>query len=160
MRIFCAWGSALMNICTVVTCSLGLFCDINFLVFFQFLFVVYFRCLNRSNQCSKLEKYILFGNETSAQVTVKQGPCFNLSVIFHFNYKQMKVQRTRLILDKWCLPLIYMWDLETKPPIFIFIKMRGDLFTTSKHKRTEDFGGPELKYGASCTILFRFLFEA
>lgn len=56
----------------------------------------------------------------------------------------MKVQRTHLMLDKWCLPLIYVWDLETKPPISIFIKMRGDLFTTSKHKRTKDLGGPEL----------------
>ncbi len=115
--------------------------------------MIYFRCLNRSNQCSKLEKYILFGNETSAQVTVKQGSCFNLSVIFHFNYKQMKVQHTHLMLDKWWLTLIYVWDLETKPPKFIFIKMRGDLSTISKHKRTEDHGGPELKYVASYTIL-------
>ncbi len=63
------------------------------------------------------------------------------------------MQHTHLMLDKWCLPLIYVWDLETKPPIFIFIKMRGDLFTTLNHKRTEDLSGPELKYVASYTIL-------
>lgn len=63
----------------------------------------------------------------------------------------MKVQHMHLMLDKWCVPLIYVWDLETKPPIFIFIKMGEDLFCT-KHKHTEDLGGPEFQYVLSCTV--------
>lgn len=56
------------------------------------------------------------------------------------------------MLDEWCVPLIYVWDLETKPPIFIFIKMGGDLCIT-KHKHTEDLGGPEVECVASCTAM-------
>jgi len=55
----------------------------------------------------------------------------------------MKVQHTHLMLDEFCVPLIYVWDLKTKPPVFIFIKMGGDLFIT-KHKHTEDLVGPEV----------------
>lgn len=43
---------------------------------------------------------------------VKQGPQF-LALLSFFNLiAQMKVQHTHLMLDEWCVPLIYVWDLE------------------------------------------------
>lgn len=136
MCTFCGGSMVIHTLELLCAIYFLFFSFVPFTFFFFFASCIYCRSISGArisqDQFNKLEQQTL---ETH----------YLTLVIFHFNCKQMKVQHTHLMLDKWCLPLIYVQDLETKPPEFIFIKMKGDLLTISKDKLTEDLGGLQFK---------------